>query len=227
MLPSLIPGGLLIVIEGIDGAGKTTLAEGLNEFLLEKGARVSMSKEPTRGPWGMKLRESAQLGRLTPDDERRFLLLDRKQHVDEVIKPALRRGEVVILDRYVPSMVAYQGAAGLDVNELIDANSFAPKPDLLLLLDLGPEVGLSRIRARGDEPNHFETSDNLSRCRAIFLEFEARNKRVIDATQSADEVKTAAQLWVLVTLADRFAQAKGISAEAVEDVMSYMPSLAL
>lgn len=90
-----VPGGLLVAIEGIDGAGKTTVARALESWLVGVGALVLASKEPTRGPWGMKMRESAASGRLSPADERRFLLLDRKQHVEEVIAPALRQGGIV------------------------------------------------------------------------------------------------------------------------------------
>ncbi|HBN54534.1 MAG TPA: dTMP kinase, partial [Stenotrophomonas sp.] len=144
-----IPGGLLIAIEGIDGAGKSTLARGLADLLEQAGAGVVLSKEPTDGPWGTRLRASAATGRLSPEEEVDLLLRDRRQHVEERVVPALERGEVVILDRYFPSMVAYQGAAGLPVDELLHLNAFAPRPHLLLLLDLPPATGLARIRARG------------------------------------------------------------------------------
>lgn len=183
-----IPGGLLIAIEGIDGAGKTTLAQALRDTLAAGGTTVMLSKEPTNGPWGTRLRESASTGRLTPDEELDLLIKDRREHVDTLIRPALERGEVVILDRYFPSNVAYQGAAGLDVDAVLAKNDFAPRPDLLLLLDLEPSVGLERIRRRGDKPNHFETDDNLSRCRAIFKAMTLEHRVQIDATASAEVV---------------------------------------
>ncbi len=188
MAPLPIPGGLLIAIEGIDGAGKTTLAHTLRDTLSLDGCTVNLSKEPTNGPWGMQMRASASTGRLSPEEELRLLILDRRQHVDELVAPALARGEIVILDRYFPSNVAYQGAAGLDIGTLVQANAFAPRPDLLLLLDLAPEVGLARIRLRGDKPNHFETADNLDRCRAIFRDLALPHTAVMDATRAADEV---------------------------------------
>ncbi|NEL79734.1 MAG: dTMP kinase, partial [Xanthomonas perforans] len=168
MTIELKPGGLLIAIEGIDGAGKTTLARSLATTLEAAGARVVLSKEPTNGPWGTQLRQSAATGRLSADEEAELLIRDRHEHVDTLIAPALARGDIVILDRYFPSMVAYQGAAGLPLDDLLDRNAFAPRPDVLLLLDLPPPTGLARIRARGDAPNHFETQDNLERCRSIF-----------------------------------------------------------
>lgn len=192
MAPLPISGGLLVAIEGIDGAGKTTLAHTLRDTLAPAGTPVALSKEPTTGQWGMQMRASASTGRLTPDEELHLLILDRKEHVAELIGPALARGEIVILDRYFPSNVAYQGAAGLDTGALLEANAFAPRPDLLLLLDLEPQVGLERIRKRGDKPNHFETSDNLDRCRAIFRDLSLPHTVVIDATQSAEAVAAQA-----------------------------------
>lgn len=108
MTIELKPGGLLIAIEGIDGAGKTTLARRLTTTLEAAGARVVLSKEPTNGPWGTKLRQSAATGRLSADEEAELLIRDRHEHVDTLIAPALARGDIVILDRYFPSMVAYQ-----------------------------------------------------------------------------------------------------------------------
>jgi len=199
-----IPGGLLIAIEGIDGAGKSTLARKLADVLEHAGAEVVLSKEPTNGPWGTQLRASAATGRLSPEQEVELLLRDRRQHVQELVQPALARGAVVILDRYFPSMVAYQGAAGLPVDELLHLNDFAPRPHLLLLLDLPPETGLARIRARGDVPNHFETAQNLERCREIFRQLSLVNKHVIDASHDEDTVLRAAHAAAVDALDSRF-----------------------
>ncbi|MDQ7761309.1 dTMP kinase [Xanthomonas sontii] len=215
MTKDTIPGGLLIAIEGIDGAGKSTLARSLAAALEANGAVVNLSKEPTTGPWGMKLRDSAAVGRLSPAQEVEYLLLDRQQHVHELIAPALERGEIVILDRYFPSMIAYQGAAGLPVDELLQANSFAPRPNLLLLLDLDPLVGLQRIRARGDAPNHFETPDNLEKCRAIFLALADSRMRRIDASKDAEAVLLDARAYVAWAIGERLAAA-GMTVENVE-----------
>ncbi|WP_082443499.1 MULTISPECIES: dTMP kinase [Stenotrophomonas] len=198
-----IPGGLLIAIEGIDGAGKSTLARALAAALEQAGAEVVLSKEPTNGPWGTQLRASAATGRLSPQEEVDLLLRDRRQHVEELVAPALERGAVVILDRYFPSMVAYQGAAGLPVDELLQLNDFAPRPHLLLLLDLPPATGLARIRARGDVPNHFETAQNLERCRAIFQQLDFPGKQVIDASRNEADVQRDAHAAIAAALALR------------------------
>lgn len=152
---------------------------------------------------GHPLRQSAATGRLSAEEEAELLIRDRHEHVDTLIAPALARGDIVILDRYFPSMVAYQGAAGLPLDELLERNAFAPRPDVLLLLDLPPPTGLARIRARGDAPNHFETQDNLERCRTIFAALELPGKHVVDASADADSVLRQAHAIIVAALADR------------------------
>jgi len=189
--------GLLIAVEGIDGAGKSTLVRGLVSALKTKGIAVTHSKEPTNGPWGTKLRASASHGRLSVEEEIELLLRDRHEHVIELINPALARGEVVILDRYFPSMIAYQGAAGWAVDDLLRRNDFAPRPDLWLLLDLPVTNGHARINARGDTPNHFENEADLQRCRTIFLQLALPNRQIIDARE--DEQAVFAQAWTALS----------------------------
>ncbi len=145
-----------------------------------------------------------------------YLLLDRQQHVEEIIRPALDRGQIVILDRYFPSMVAYQGAAGLPVEQMLHSNDFAPRPDLLLLLDLTPAQGLQRIRARGDVPNHFETAQNLERCREIFNQLELPGKTVIDASRGEAEVLGDAHAATVAALTRRIAEDGGLTPENVQ-----------
>lgn len=219
MTNTTIPGGLLIAVEGIDGAGKTTLARSLADRLRTSDVPVVLDKEPTAGPWGMKLRASAASGRLDPDEEVRLLLADRRQHVDEVIGPALARGEVVILDRYYPSMAAYQGAVGVPVSEILAANEFAPEPDVTLVLDISPALGLARIRARGDAPNAFETEESLAACRELFLAMPLPSRQVIDAQRSADDVLRAAAQSVLRALAVKLGT-EGLTVENAERVRS-------
>jgi dTMP kinase len=219
-----IKGGLLIAIEGIDGAGKSTLARGLARVLGEIGIEPVLTKEPTNGPYGTALRESATKGRRSPADELTLFVADRRQHVSELLAPALAEGRVVILDRYYFSNAAYQGAAGLDSGLILEVNeAFAPRPDLLLLLDLPPEVGLSRIASRGDKANEFETVENLTTCRAIFRDVPGAVR--IDATQSADQVLAEARDRVLEAVArvarDRF----GFGVEAAESIVALVGPL--
>lgn len=218
MTDGLIPGGLLVAIEGIDGAGKTTLARALAADLARVGAPVVLDKEPTTGPWGAQLRASAASGRLSPAEETRLLLADRRQHVDEVITPALALGKVVILDRYYPSMVAYQGATGMAVDDILAMNAFAPPPDVTLLLDLPPAVGLARIRARGDVPNAFETEAALAASRTLFVTMPLPSRCVIDAMQDAHAVHVAAWHALLPALAEKARATLGLTPAAIECV---------
>lgn len=167
--------GRLIVVEGIDGAGKSTQVKRLAEALRAAGRTVVVSREPTDGPWGKKLRASASTGRMSPDEELHAFIEDRRQHVAELIQPALDRGDDVLLDRYYYSTIAYQGIRGGDVAAIRSANeAIAPKPDLVLLIDFDPQLALSRIsQSRGEVPNEFEKLDQLQAIRRIFLECAA------------------------------------------------------
>jgi dTMP kinase len=182
--------GLFIVIEGIDGTGKSTQSKRLAEWFRSRGREVVLSREPTNGPWGKKLRESATTGRLSAEEELEFFLNDRREHVEMSIKPALAEGKVVILDRYYFSTMAYQGARGFDPAEIRRRNeAFAPQPDLLLILELSVESAHGRIGARGDTANEFEQRDTLSRCSEIFLSLRDEPFAcVIDAEPSLNEV---------------------------------------
>lgn len=166
-----IPNGLLVAIEGIDGAGKTSVAAHLAQWCGEKGLGCVISKEPTSNKWGEELRATAKAGRLTLERELELFELDRRDHVARTIAPALAEGNIVILDRYYWSSAAYQGARGADFLEIMARNeAFAPKPDLVILLNIDVDAGLGRIRSRGDQPNHFETKAALMRAKHIFLQ---------------------------------------------------------
>jgi dTMP kinase len=188
--PFTMQPGLFIVLEGIDGTGKSTQARRLGEWFVSQGREVVLSREPTNGPWGKKLRESASTGRLAPQDELQYFLNDRRQHVEEKIAPALAAGKVVILDRYYFSTMAYQGARGFDPVEIRRMNEeFAPVPDLLLILDLDVDTAHDRIGHRGDSTNEFEKHESLTRCREIFLALKDEPfVRVIDSNAPLDEV---------------------------------------
>ena len=186
--------GWLVVVEGIDGAGKSTVVRSLAEHCAARGFACVTSAEPTRGPWGMKLRQSMKEGRLSLDEELGLFLKDRAEHVEQVIRPALAAGKVVLLDRYYLSTAAYQGARGADPGTILEMNErFAPQPDLVLLLDFDPDGGIARIRARGDAPNTFEESEQLRAVRKIFLGLERPFIRRVDASLPAEEVLTRCQ----------------------------------
>lgn len=184
--------GALIAIEGIDGAGKTTQVELLAKFLADRGLPHVRSKEPTDGVWGQKIRQSASRGRMTLEEEVEAFARDRTEHVAQLIGPALARGDIVLLDRYFYSNIAYQGSRGADPAAIAAvARRSAPEPDAVLLVDVPAEVGLARIRhSRSAGPNAFEDAQNLRSVRQAFLKLaeDQPNIHRVDGTKSIDEV---------------------------------------
>lgn len=181
--------GLLVVIEGIDGAGKTTLRAGLAAALRADGHEVVETKEPTDGPLGQEIRRIARVGRdtVTPEAELELFLRDRAQHVAELVLPALARHAVVLQDRSYYSTVAYQGGRGLPPEVLLArSRAVAPQPHLLLVLDLPAEVSQARIARRGLAADDFEKLGELARVREVFRGFP--EAVCVDATRGEPEV---------------------------------------
>lgn len=165
--------GVLIAIEGIDGAGKTTQSKILYETLTKNGYSAVILHEPTDSKWGQEIRNWARNGRhkISAETELKYFYFDRLEDVEKNIKPALKNKKVVIMDRYYFSSVAYQGARGIDPNYIEKRNEeIAPKPDILIILDLEPEDALKRIRRkRNTTPNHFEREKYLEKVRQLYL----------------------------------------------------------
>lgn len=180
--------GRLIVFEGIDGTGKSTHISCLRKYLEGKGLEVVQSFEPTRGRWGRMLRDSAVTGRLSVEEEVDLFLKDRREHVETLIAPALARGAWVLLDRYYLSMMAYQGARGVDTSVIRAANEeFAPVPDAVIWLDIPVSVALDRIGSRG-ERDAFETEAGLTACRNVFASIHEPWMLRVDADARREEV---------------------------------------
>lgn len=182
--------GKLIVIEGIDGTGKSTQASMLAGALKKRQLEVIQSYEPTNGPWGSRLRESATTGRLSMEEELELFIRDRRQHVEELIIPTIERGGIIILDRYYFSTMAYQGARGIDPDEIRSTNeAFAPVPDILIILDLPVDLALERIGVRDGQTNEFEKRESLQFCRDLFLSLKNEPyARVIDTNAGIEQV---------------------------------------
>ncbi|HTR37491.1 MAG TPA: dTMP kinase [Bryobacteraceae bacterium] len=180
---------LFIVFEGIDGAGKSTQVRLLKEALERAGEQPVVSREPTDGPWGRMLRESAATGRMSLEEELHAFIEDRKEHVAGVLRPALEAGKIVILDRYFYSTIAYQGARGADVAE-VRARMVAqfPIPDAVFILDAEPQVGVHRIAHSRGRPDLFEDREYLERVRTIFKSMTGPGVHHIDASMPVEAV---------------------------------------
>ena len=143
--------GKLIAFEGIDGCGKSTQLARLAERFRAADLDVCITAEPTNFETGRKIRAAARAGEaLAPEVELEWFVTDRQLHVDRVIAPALAAGQWVLCDRYTLSSVAYQGARGLDPEEILRAGEEAfPVPDLVLLFEIAPREGLARATIIG------------------------------------------------------------------------------
>lgn len=182
--------GLLIVFEGTDGTGKSTQLQLLNRHLKRAEFPVITTREPTSGSYGKKIRELYTNRRgCSRQEELELFLADRREHVNQLIAPALLAGKVILCDRYFLSTAAYQGALGFDPESILAENSFAPLPDIALLFQVTPATGLSRITSgRGDVLNDFEQQQNLQKVAAIFAAIDRPYIRKIDAEGSIEEV---------------------------------------
>lgn len=195
--------GLLIVFEGTDGTGKSTQLSLLEQYLQNNHYPVVSTCEPTKGQYGQQIRKLyMQRDSRTPREELELFLADRKEHVDNVINPALASGKIVLCDRYFLSTVAYQGAIGFDINELISLNSFAPNPDIALLFHAPLDTGRKRItEGRGDTLNDFEKIENLQKVATIFNSLSLPYIHRISAQGSIEDIhaKVLSQVLPMVS----------------------------
>jgi len=162
-----VNGGFFVTIEGGEGAGKTTILQGIAGWLETQGWKVVVTREPGGIPIAEKIREVILDRRHTDMDARTEALLyaaARRQHLAQKVEPALKAGAAVLCDRFVDSSLAYQGhARGLGIEEVWAINRFATVerlPDLTLYLDVRPEIGLARVRSdHGREINRLDLED--------------------------------------------------------------------
>ncbi|MFL2936315.1 MAG: dTMP kinase [Myxococcota bacterium] len=167
--------GCLIAFEGIDGSGKSTQVERLASALRAAGHEVCVTREPTDGEHGRKIRALSTRGApLSLEEELDLFEQDRREHVKELIAPALGRGEVVITDRYFLSTAAYQGSRGLDSDAILRSHEeLFPIPDVVFFIDVPPEAALLRVEARGEEMNEsYEKLGFLQDVAKLFRSFE-------------------------------------------------------
>ncbi|MBV8061994.1 MAG: dTMP kinase [Nevskia sp.] len=193
--------GKFIVLEGGEGAGKSTHARALKEWLEQRGRSVVLTREPGGSPLAEAIR-GLVLGEWAEGVDARtetlLIFAARAAHLHATIRPALQQGQDVICDRFVDASYAYQGVGrGLGqtaIGALERLTLDGLKPDLVLLLDLDPELGLQRARSRGDA-NRFEaeTLDFMRRVRAEYLRRSQQDPAryvVVDAARPVDEVRS-------------------------------------
>ncbi|MFI8889303.1 dTMP kinase [Streptomyces paradoxus] len=191
--------GFFIALEGGDGAGKSTQAEALAEWIRAKGHEVVLTREPGATPVGKRLRSillDVSSAGLSHRAEALLYAADRAEHIDTVVRPALERGAVVISDRYIDSSVAYQGAGrDLSPTEIARINRWATNglvPHLTVLLDVAPETARERFTEAPDRLES-EPAEFHARVRAGFLTLAAADAGrylVVDAGQEPEAVTT-------------------------------------
>jgi dTMP kinase len=180
--------GVFICIEGLDASGKTTHAHRLVRNLRRKGFDALYTTEPSRGEIGRFIRTYIlQRKRRVPSVVEALLFaVDRVDHVEKEIKPMLEKGKIVVSDRYVYSTLAYQGAAGLDIEWIEEINRLALSPDLVIYIDVPPEVVVKRIRRKKSVMERLETQ---RRVREVYMKFVGNGKLVpIDGDRRKDKV---------------------------------------
>jgi len=191
--------GRLITIEGIDGAGKTTLAAGLRDALSTPDRRVELLREPGGVAASERIRNIVKDPELMVAARAEALLYAaaRAQLVEEALLPLLESGAWVVLDRFVDSSLAYQGAGrGLGISAIRDINQFATEgltPDRTLLLEIDPVLGRARSQHRGEPVDRLEREDQsfYARIQASYEELAAADPariRTVDATQEPANV---------------------------------------
>lgn len=184
--------GKFIVIEGLDGSGQSTQTELLRKFLIEKGHQVVVTKEPTLdSEAGRKIREVLdEKEKLDPGKLQELFAQDRKEHLENLIIPALKEGSFVISDRYFFSSFAFGASDGLDLEWLIKLNNDFLLPNLTFILKVRPRVCVSRIDKRGKNKTLFEKEEKLTKVWEAYRTLPDRieNVEIIDGEKTIEEV---------------------------------------
>ncbi len=190
---------LFVVIDGMDGSGKSEAIKLLHNYLFTKNKkyRILTTREPTNGKYGSEIREILREEQdPLKNAEKLFELFtkDREEHLKNTIDPFLGHGNenelnIVLCDRYYYSTIAFQNVQGLNLDLIIKKNKDFRKPDLAIILDIGPELALDRIKSR--EKEKFEKLDFMKKLRKNFLDLPSHlkdNIKIIDASKSKEAV---------------------------------------
>jgi dTMP kinase len=189
--------GLFLTLEGVDGAGKSSHLDWLADWFRVRGRVVKLTREPGGTPLGERLREIVLHQAMHPDTEALVMFAARREHIENVIRPALAAGEVLISDRFSDASFAYQcGGRGLPETRLEALEDWVHgdlQPDLTLLFDVPTEIAAARL-ADAREPDRFEReqSEFHARVRAAYLRRAAAHPqriRIIDGSRSLEQVR--------------------------------------
>ena len=195
---------MFITLEGPEGSGKTTAVDAAVKALEQMGYEIVRTREPGGTPISEQIRNvilDKDNTKMDPRTEALLYAASRRQHLVEKVWPALKEGKIVVCDRYLDSSLAYQGGArGLGVEEILNVNLFATEntwPDLTLLFDIKPEVGLARIASNASREVNRLDLEKLEFHKKVRDTFLALAKRypdryvIIDASQSREDVARA------------------------------------
>jgi dTMP kinase len=187
--------GVFIVIEGLDGSGKTTQVKLLAKK-MENNYDVFCTSEPSKGVIGNFIRKSYLYGknRMSPYVEALLFAADRVEHVEKEIIPALNHGKLVISDRYVYSSLAYQGSGKISLDWIQTVNKSILTPDLAIFLDVEPEKVVCRLNSRKSVMENLETQ---KRVREVYLKFVS-DKKLILVNGENSESQVSEELFSLV-----------------------------
>ena len=191
--------GVFIVLDGMDGSGKSEMVKLLHNYLFSKSKkyRILTTREPTNGIYGKEIRNilaSEDNPKLNAEKMLELFIKDREDHLKNSIIPFLNKSNehevnIVICDRYYYSTIAFQATQGLDMGMLIEINKEFLRPEAAFILDIGPEVALERIKHR--EKEKFEKLGFMKELRKRFLELPkllVDNIKIIDASKDKEDV---------------------------------------
>jgi len=191
--------GLLICIEGLDRSGKTTQSHLLVENLKSKGFEAVYTTEPSDGEIGRFIKRYVlrRRKRIPAHIEALLFAADRVDHVEREIKPMLNEGKIVVSDRYIYSSLAYQGAAGLDVEWIREVNRMVPEPDLAIYLEVPIDVIMERLR-RKRRKSVMESPEIQEKVREVYIKLVKEGKLImVDGNRSITEVSRDIQKIVI------------------------------
>lgn len=183
----MVKKGIFIVIEGLDGSGKTTQATLLAQK-LSQSHNILLTAEPSRGKIGTFIRDCClyEQTRLPTEAETLLFAADRIEHMEKELKPALDEGKVVICDRYVYSSLAYQGSAGLSLDWIKTVNARALQPDFAIFIDMSPEKVIERLQRK---KSVMETLETQRKVREVYMKYVEKGELVsIDGDRGKEAV---------------------------------------